>query len=353
MLNFILSNQKYNFMKKCDLITSVLRSSLFLSSITLGFSVGIAMNAGGVLAEHVTNKWDVRRNLEADNWTVIYSEEFGTDDWAALTLALVADASGCAGGCTSAFIKNFGYQSYNTILQQLGQKSPDFVDSFVLAMTKTDFGSLLASALKNGRIESRNLPGVRLELGSSAYNRKECEFGICVPLPNSHQPWVRVKFLAGTTVAQPLVVNDLCWYQHSGWQNGSATWASGTGTRVGSGWNFKTVFASSNGVIYGINTNNELLWYKHDGWQNGSATWASGTGTKVGSGWDFVTVFASNNGVIYGVKSNGDLYWYRHDGWQDGSNRWSNGGTGIKVGSGWNFRSVFATSDGTIYGIIR
>jgi hypothetical protein len=167
--------------------------------MTLGVSLGVALNSGGVLAEHVTNKWDVRRGLEADNWTVIYSEEFGTDDWVQLTFALVADAYGCAGGCTSAFIQNFGYQSYNTIVQELGQKSPDLLNSFLSAMTKTDFGSLLASALKDGNVESRNLPGVRLELGSSAYNRKECEFGICVPLPNSHQPYIRVKFLAGST----------------------------------------------------------------------------------------------------------------------------------------------------------
>ena len=147
--------------------------------------------------------------------------------------------------------------------------------------------------------------------------------------------------------------NELFWYKHNGWQNGSSSWVSGTGTKVGSGWSFKTVFASSNGVIYGINTNNELCWYKHNGWQNGSSSWASNNCTKVGTGWNFTTVFASSNGVIYGVKPNGDLYWYRHDGWQDGSNRWANGGTGIKVGNGWNFRSTFATSNGTIYGILR
>ncbi|WP_449420615.1 tachylectin-related carbohydrate-binding protein [Phormidium nigroviride] len=144
--------------------------------------------------------------------------------------------------------------------------------------------------------------------------------------------------------------NELLWYQHRGWQDGSASWASGTGTRVGTGWSFGTVFASSNGVIYGINANKELCWYKHNGWQNGSASWASNNCTKVGSGWNFKTVFATNNGIIYAIRDNGDLLWYKHNGWQDGSTSFARG-SGTKVGSGWNFKTVFASSDGVIYGI--
>lgn len=209
-------------MEKHKWITSVFSSLLFRSSITLGFTVGITVNSGEALAEHVTNKSDVRKNLETNNWTVIYSEEFGTDDWVQLTLALTADAFGCSGGCTSAFIQGFGYQSYNTIVQELGRKSPDLVNSFRSAMTKTDFGSLLASALKNGRIESRNLPGVRFELGKATYNRKECKtiwgVRVCIPLPNSHQPYVRVKFLVGSPPVPPN--QSICFDVSSrqGWQ---------------------------------------------------------------------------------------------------------------------------------------
>jgi hypothetical protein len=144
--------------------------------------------------------------------------------------------------------------------------------------------------------------------------------------------------------------NELLWYKHNGWQNGTASWASGTGTRVGSGWSFGTVFASSDGVIYGINANKELCWYKHNGWQNGTASWASNNCTKVGSGWNFKTVFATNNGIIYAIRDNGDLLWYKHNGWQDGSTSFARG-SGTKVGSGWNFKTVFASSDGVIYGI--
>jgi Tachylectin len=150
--------------------------------------------------------------------------------------------------------------------------------------------------------------------------------------------------------------NELCWYRHDGWQDGSSRWANGNCITVGRGWNFKTVFASAGGVIYGIKENGQLYWYRHDGWRDGSSRWANGSGTNVGSGWNFKTVFASSNGVnsvIYGIKENNDLYWYRHDGWQDGSNNWANGGTGIVVGHGWNFRSVFASSNGIVYGIAQ
>lgn len=175
--------------------------TLLAITTALGFCMGTAVRPEVALAYHDTNKWEVRGNLEANNWTVLYSEEFGTDEWVKLTANLTADALGCAGGCTSAFITNFGYQSYTTIVQEVGRKSPNFVDSFSSAMSKTAFSSLLASAIRNGKVESRNLPGVRLELGKATYNRRECTkiFGKkkCIPLPNSHQPYVRVKFLAG------------------------------------------------------------------------------------------------------------------------------------------------------------
>ena len=144
---------------------------------------------------------------------------------------------------------------------------------------------------------------------------------------------------------------DLLWYRHDGWQDGSRRWKGGN--KVGNGWqDFNFVFATSNGVIYGVTAANDLLWYRHDGWQDGTANWASGTGTKVGNGWGFRTIFATSNGVIYGVTASNDLLWYRHDGWQDGKANWASG-AGTKVGNGWNFRSVFATGDGTIYGIVQ
>ena len=146
---------------------------------------------------------------------------------------------------------------------------------------------------------------------------------------------------------------DLHWYRHEGWQNGSGRWTDGNGIRVGNGgWeSYKSVFASSDGIIYGITTGGDLHWYRHDGWQDGRAKW-TGDGIRVGNGgWEsYKSVFATSNGIIYGITNGGDLHWYRHDGWQDGRAKWT--GDGIKVGNGWHsYRSVFASSHGIIYGI--
>lgn len=145
--------------------------------------------------------------------------------------------------------------------------------------------------------------------------------------------------------------NNLFWYRHDGWQNGAFNWADNNGVKIGSGWNFKQVFAGANGTIYSINDNNELMWHRHAGWQDGSDRWVNTAGMKVGSNWDFETVFVGGNGVIYGLKSNGDLYWFRHGGWQNGANQWANGGNGVKIGSGWDFKTAFSDSKGLIYGI--
>lgn len=140
---------------------------------------------------------------------------------------------------------------------------------------------------------------------------------------------------------------DLIWYRHDGWHNGSNVWANrGAGANVGNGFqDFQFVFATSNGVIYGVRPNGDLMWYQHNRRQQGLADFAHrGAGVRVGYGWQgFKSVFASSHGVIYGIQPNGDLLWYRHEGFHNGTVKWTNGGKGIKVGRGWQFfKFVFA-----------
>ena len=142
---------------------------------------------------------------------------------------------------------------------------------------------------------------------------------------------------------------DLMWYKHLGKDDGSWNWVNGNGRKVGGGWNtFEKVFATSDGIIYGIKPNGDLMWYKHLGKDDGSWNWASAR--KVGHGWQaFEKVFATSDGIIYGIKPNGDLTWYKHLGKNSGTTSWEGG---RKVGHGWQaFEKVFATSDGIIYGI--
>jgi hypothetical protein len=139
----------------------------------------------------------------------------------------------------------------------------------------------------------------------------------------------------------------LIWHKHLGWQKGTTSWSSPI--EVGNGWkDFKSVFATSNGVIYAIQTDGKLLWYRHPGYLSGPGGYSGPI--EVGNGWaNFKSVFATSNGVIYAIQTDGKLLWYRHPGYLSGPGGYSGP---IEVGSGWaNFKSVFATSDGIHYAI--
>ncbi len=142
--------------------------------------------------------------------------------------------------------------------------------------------------------------------------------------------------------------NELLWYRHSGYVDGSATWATPQGKTVGTGWDFKQVFSGGDGVIYAITSGGDLMWYRHDGRGDGSFTWAAQAGKKIGSGWNFEHVFYGGGGVIYAITTGGDLLWYRHDGRNDGSATWA-APEGKQVGTGWKFKHVFSGGDGVIY----
>jgi hypothetical protein len=148
--------------------------------------------------------------------------------------------------------------------------------------------------------------------------------------------------------------NDLLWYKHTGQVNGTATWAPGSGNVVGLGWSFEKVFATSNldGVIYAVNPlNGDLLWYKHTGRNDGTFAWAAGSGGSVGSNWNTLSrLTAASNGVIYGIDTDQNLRWYKHTGISNGTFSWG-AGTGNVVGSSWPTATLFAGVTGRLYAI--
>jgi hypothetical protein len=130
---------------------------------------------------------------------------------------------------------------------------------------------------------------------------------------------------------------DMLFYKHAGAADGSATWPI-QAKKIGSGWNFKQVFAGDNGAIYAVTAGGDLLFYKHAGAADGSPTWPI-QAKKIGSGWDFKQVFAGDNGAIYAVTAGGDMLFYKHAGTADGSPTWPI--QAKKIGSGWDFKQVF------------
>ena len=81
--------------------------------------------------------------------------------------------------------------------------------------------------------------------------------------------------------------------KHLGRDDGSFTWATDFGKRIGNGWNVRHVFSGGDGIIYTVMQNGDLLWHKHLGRDDGSFTWATDFGKQVGNGWDVQHVFGN------------------------------------------------------------
>jgi N,N-dimethylformamidase len=146
----------------------------------------------------------------------------------------------------------------------------------------------------------------------------------------------------------------LLWYQHTGWANGTQVWSPGSSLVIGSGWHqFTTVLANSDGQIYALRPDGTLLWYRYilSNSTTGAGSWAAGSGSVIGNGFNrFARIFGGWGGVVYGLDAAGDMYWYRYAA-GNGTNAWG-ANTGALIGSGWNeYPWLMADPDGVIYGV--
>ena len=108
------------------------------------------------------------------------------------------------------------------------------------------------------------------------------------------------------------------------------------------GWqNYKSVFASGDGIIYAITPEGNLNWYKHLGYLNGSDGMQGAITISNSGKWkNFKFVFA-NEGIIYGVSNTGDLWMYRYSGYRTGTGK-INGPYLIGKGGWSNYLNVFS-----------
>ncbi|MFG2059050.1 N,N-dimethylformamidase beta subunit family domain-containing protein [Micromonospora sp. NPDC048930] len=140
---------------------------------------------------------------------------------------------------------------------------------------------------------------------------------------------------------------SLLWYRHSGWQTAASGWASGSGRKIGTGWNqFVTVLGSTDGSLYGVRADGtiHLHHYICTDLTTGAGYWTGGR--QIGTGFArFPRVFGFD-GAIYGVDAKGDLYGYRYI---RSTGRW-NGGTRIDVGRDFTSYQLQADASGVIYG---
>ncbi|NBE85335.1 N,N-dimethylformamidase beta subunit family domain-containing protein [Micromonospora rubida] len=114
---------------------------------------------------------------------------------------------------------------------------------------------------------------------------------------------------------------------------------------------FVQLVGGGNGVIYAIQADGALLWYRHWGWQTGVTGWASGSGRRIGTGWNqFRTVLGSADGSLYGVRADGTIHYYRYvcTNYTTGVGYWSGS---RQIGAGFQrFPRLFGF-DGAIYGV--
>jgi hypothetical protein len=107
----------------------------------------------------------------------------------------------------------------------------------------------------------------------------------------------------------------------------------------------KHVFPGGDGIIYAVNQKNQLLWYRHLGFADGTDQWQTSPDPKgyIGENWDMQHVFSAGSGVIYAVNNQAQLLWYRHLGFVDGVDRWqTTPDPKGYIGESWNMNDVFA-----------
>ena len=161
---------------------------------------------------------------------------------------------------------------------------------------------------------------------------------------------------------------QLKWYGHNAALTGGGlesvgSWASKSMKTIGIGWGeFQQIFAGGDGVVYGVQPNGELKWYRNTGYRTGGGYndpggWDPKGGKTIGIGWgEFKQIFSTGKGIIYGVAASGELKWYRNTGYLTGAGYNDAGGwdakSGKTIGIGWSeLEHLTATANGVIYGV--
>lgn len=139
---------------------------------------------------------------------------------------------------------------------------------------------------------------------------------------------------------------------------GNPNFSSDSGTIIGSGWHGPHLFGGKDGVIYIVTGDQRLHWYQATGTgdfgTDGDAheAWAGGSGSVVGTGWDFVYVLGGYDGVVYAVthENNGNLLWYKRE--SDGPDEAWHAQSATVVGrGGWRMSKVFGGGGGLIFAV--
>ncbi|MGL5859549.1 MAG: tachylectin-related carbohydrate-binding protein [Angustibacter sp.] len=88
----------------------------------------------------------------------------------------------------------------------------------------------------------------------------------------------------GVLYAVDKATGALFWYKHTTFPEPSTSWEQRR--EVGTGWSGMTqLLGGGDGILYGVDAQGQLWFYDHAAPQSGAASWAAGSGSKVGPGW--------------------------------------------------------------------
>ena len=109
---------------------------------------------------------------------------------------------------------------------------------------------------------------------------------------------------------------DMLYYKYTGTSNGAAALGPSPASRSAAA-GISARYSRQIAWCFAIKQDGDMLYYKHAAQRSGQS--AGRSGQEDGNGWDFRQVFASSNGSIYAIKQNGDMLYYKHAGYNDGA----------------------------------
>lgn len=145
--------------------------------------------------------------------------------------------------------------------------------------------------------------------------------------------------------------------RHLGWKDATAnTWKAERFPLGGGFPDYKFVFTSDEGAIYGVTQTGDLEFSKHAGWLDGSNELSHKRVIIQEGGYkDYLLIFGGNRGTFYAVTPDGKLQWFQHTGWNGDEAQLRTIRPGAApLGIGFDqFGVMFCGDLGTIYGIRR
>jgi hypothetical protein len=139
---------------------------------------------------HETNRPEVHRSLEEGGWWVAYGKDIGGQQYVEFTAAIAASVAAHNPEPAMGYLTALIDQSIATLEKNAGKE----FGNQLLRLAKQQIVDAISNALSGGRPRTIRLAGIDVQAGVATINHKESG----IPLPNSFEPYIRVRLRTGT-----------------------------------------------------------------------------------------------------------------------------------------------------------